>query len=258
MTDHYIRTRLIKSSLLGGLLCILLSGSAWAQQTDVDPAMPPAFSLQVLQRLDQLESQVMQQTGQNEELRHELEKARAAITRLEADLKALETRFYTLEATQAAAHATESPTQNTQPPQAQQAQGDTDPIQNIESVSFEEARGLLLAGDFSGAEQALHTYVYSHPEGPHTPEAHYWLGEIAYNQGRSQNAAQHYLMAVKQAPKGVRTPDAMAKLAASLRALGKTTEACSTLRELNMRFPQPARSVQKRAEAEWQKAGCEA
>jgi len=53
-----------------------------------------------------------------------------------------------------------------------------------------------------------------------------------------------------------RAPEALLKLAISLRRLGNNTDACATFAELGRRYPQASKSVLQRADAEKKRANC--
>jgi tol-pal system protein YbgF len=114
-------------------------------------------------------------------------------------------------------------------------------------VAFKQARQLLLDGDYASAEQAFSTYVTNYPDNAKTPEARYWLGETLFVREAYTDAAAAYIGAIRGWPQTTWGPDATLKLARSMVALKKTTEACRTLDELAKRYPKASSQVTSRA-----------
>ena len=75
------------------------------------------------------------------------------------------------------------------------------------------------------------------PGGPLTGAAHFWRGEALAEQGKMPEAARAYLESFSSDPQGNMAADALYKLGTSLAELGQTNEACTTLGEVQVRFP---------------------
>jgi TolA-binding protein len=74
--------------------------------------------------------------------------------------------------------------------------------------------------------------------------------------GEYKTAADRFLKTFTNYPASERAPEALLKLAISLRRLGNNTDACATFAELSQRYPRAAQTVQQRAEAEKKRANC--
>jgi tol-pal system protein YbgF len=239
----------------------LLTGAALIVFHPVARAQESAFTsvgLDALARLDAIEAQLKATTGENERLRYDLDRAKTEIQRLSDDVVALSSK---VRDGQAAIAANPAPLAPAAQPAAKPAAPAPKPAVATATPkgpvpSFADGRNKLLAGDFDGADTALRAYVEGNPTGKDLAEAQYWIGEIAYVRGGYKDAAGSYVAALKAAPNGVRAPEAMVKLAASLRELGQKDQACSTLTEFAKRFPKPAPMLLDRATLERKRASC--
>lgn len=106
-----------------------------------------------------------------------------------------------------------------------------------EQADFERAEAALTAGDFRGAADLFGVFVQSYPGGALSSDALYLRGTALEALGETSNAARAYLDSFSGAPDGRYAPDALLKLGTSLAALGQTPDACTTLREVPVRFP---------------------
>ncbi|AAK25190.1 tol-pal system protein YbgF [Caulobacter vibrioides] len=226
------------------LRSIVFQGRDTGKPVVVQPAETDAQIAALNERVSDLEQTLTRLNGQNESTNFELTKAQRAATDQKARADALEQRLAAIEKTladlQAAATAQAAPplAGDVPPPPAPPA----DP-----AVAFKQAKDLLLAGDYANAEQAFAAYVNNYPESARTPEARYWLGETQFVREAYTDAAGNYIGAIRGWPQTSWAPDATLKLARSMVALRKTTEACRTLDELAKRYPKAPAQVNSRA-----------
>ncbi|ATC26111.1 tol-pal system protein YbgF [Caulobacter vibrioides] len=226
------------------LRSIVFQGRDTGKPVVVQPAETDAQIAALNERVSDLEQTLTRLNGQNESTNFELTKAQRAATDQKARADALEQRLAAIEKTladlQAAATAQAAPplAGDVPPPPAPPA----DP-----AVAFKQAKDLLLAGDYANAEQAFAAYVNNYPESARTPEARYWLGETQFVREAYTDAAGNYIGAIRGWPQTSWAPDATLKLARSMVALKKTTEACRTLDELAKRYPKAPAQVNSRA-----------
>jgi len=87
-------------------------------------------------------------------------------------------------------------------------------------------------------------------------EINFWLGETYYIRGGYADAADAYITSMREAPKGTKAPDAMVRLAATLRELGNKVEACQTLATFPAQFPNASSRVKEKAKVEAARTGC--
>tara|TARA_R110002073_G_scaffold43462_2_gene121001 strand:+ start:26515 stop:27393 length:879 start_codon:yes stop_codon:yes gene_type:complete len=121
---------------------------------------------------------------------------------------------------------------------------------------YDDARGRLLDGDFDGAQAGFETFVTEHGDDPRAGEAWYWLGETFFVRGNHAESADAYIASLRAQPSGERSPDALVRLAASLHGLGRTSEACDTLARFGRQFPNASAASRDRAARESVRAGC--
>lgn len=107
-----------------------------------------------------------------------------------------------------------------------------------EQADFDRAKAKFDAGDNAGAATAFGTFVQNYPGGPLTGEAQFLQGEALSKASDTSGAARAYLAAFSGAPEGPRAAASLLKLGAALGLLGQTQDACITLGEVPVRFPQ--------------------
>ncbi|MEP1231181.1 MAG: tetratricopeptide repeat protein [Litorimonas sp.] len=114
----------------------------------------------------------------------------------------------------------------------------------------------LAEGDFSGAQTALSQYLEFNPDAPDVGEMQYWLGESYFVRGGYADAADAYIASMRTAPQGIKGPEAMVRLGASLRELGQTSAACQTLGSFAAQYPNAPVTVKEKAQLEAARTGC--
>lgn len=121
---------------------------------------------------------------------------------------------------------------------------------------FGRARARLAEGDYGGAREGFANFVEAYPDDSLAGEAHYWLGETHFVDGSYADAADAFIASLRAAPQGAKAPDAMVRLASSLGALGRTTDACETLSRFARQYPNAGPEARSRASREALRAGC--
>lgn len=121
---------------------------------------------------------------------------------------------------------------------------------------FGRARARLAEGDYAGAQEGFASFVETYPDDSLAGEAHYWLGETHFVDGAYADAADAYIASLRAAPQGAKAADAMVRLASSLGALGRTADACETLSRFARQFPNAGPEARSRASRESLRAGC--
>ncbi|MBL4869628.1 MAG: tetratricopeptide repeat protein [Robiginitomaculum sp.] len=111
-------------------------------------------------------------------------------------------------------------------------------------------------GDFSQAQTIFHQYLQLSPEASDRGDIYYWLGETYFIKGGFTDAADAYIASMRAAPNGVFAPDAMLRLAATARELGKIEMACQTLASFPTQFPNASEAIKSKAATEKQRSGC--
>ncbi len=114
----------------------------------------------------------------------------------------------------------------------------------------------LRAGDFAAAQTAFKQYLELNPNAADRGDVYFWLGETYYAKSGYSEAADAYIKSMRTAPKGKYAPEAMVKLAATARALGKKDMACQTLNSFSSQFPSAGSDVREKVRLEKQRSGC--
>ncbi len=123
------------------------------------------------------------------------------------------------------------------------------------NTEYNSAMTLLARQRYDEARSAFRSFADSHPEDPQTPQAVYWVGDIAYVQKDYPNAARAFAEQIKKYPQSTRAPDSMLKLGQSLIAMGQKQEGCTTLGALKAKYPQASDAILTKARDD-RKASC--
>ena len=124
------------------------------------------------------------------------------------------------------------------------------------TTQYDFAYGLLAQGDYDRAEQALVLFADSHPDHPLTSNARYWLGETFYARGRFDDAAIAFAQGYQSFPQGAKAVDSLLKLGMALAAAGNRADACLTLNQLDVEFPNAPTGIKRRATQERSRLQC--
>ncbi|MDR3437953.1 tol-pal system protein YbgF [Telmatospirillum sp.] len=121
---------------------------------------------------------------------------------------------------------------------------------------FDYAFGLLKASDNPGASKAFQAFVAQHPQDPLAGNAMYWLAQISYSQGQYDQAAVTFLDAYRKYPKSAKAGESLLKVGLSMSNLSKKKEACAALQRFSSEYPDAADNLRRQAASEKQKLGC--
>lgn len=122
---------------------------------------------------------------------------------------------------------------------------------------FAEAKTRLLQFDYAGAEQAFRAFLDRFSDDPQAGQAQYWLGEVLYQQEAYAESGVAYTQMIRQYPDDPRAPEALAKLARSMRLVGDTDKACNALDILPQRYPNASGVTKNLAAGERVRSGCD-
>lgn len=110
--------------------------------------------------------------------------------------------------------------------------------------------------DYAGAEQTLRQFLQTYPGDRLTADATYMLGESYYQRQTYKDAAEQFLQVSTKFPNSTRAPESLLRLGQSLAALNEREAACATFAEVDRKFPRAASSVRQSVEREQKRAGC--
>lgn len=214
-----------------------------------------------LERIDAIEAELQRLTSKTEELEFRINQVVTDGTNRIGDL---EFRLCELESDCDIGKLGDTPTLGgvelpsapAAPAPGPQAPGSEGPQLAVgEQADFDAARAALDAGEYQNAADLFARFAETYPGGPMTAEAHLRRGEALARMGEDTQAARAYLEAFSSDQDGAFAPQALYSLGEKLGELGQTQEACVTLAEVGVRFPQ-AEAVQQ-AEQARARIGCQ-
>jgi len=122
---------------------------------------------------------------------------------------------------------------------------------------FSAAKSKLLNFDFEGAEEAFRAFLVQFGDDPQAGEAQYWLAESLYQQDAYAESGQAYTQMIREYPDHARAPDALVKLARSMRIVGDLEKACNALDILPQQYPNASGVTRNLAALERTRAECD-
>ena len=102
---------------------------------------------------------------------------------------------------------------------------------------FQAAFDKIRSQKFEEAKSDFNLFIKENPSNVLTGSAHYWLGEIYFLQKEYREAALVFAEGYQKYPNSVKSPDSLYKLAETLVKIEKKEEACNTLRQLILKYP---------------------
>lgn len=126
---------------------------------------------------------------------------------------------------------------------------------NLDDLPVDGLRKLN-EGNFSGAQSDFQTYLAVAPDAPNAGEISYFLGETYFVKGGYADAADAYINSMKKDPQGGKAPEALIRLASSLRELGNKAEACQALDSFTSQFPSAGPDIRQKMRDERARTGC--
>ncbi|MEM7210294.1 MAG: tol-pal system protein YbgF [Pseudomonadota bacterium] len=199
-------------------------------------------------RLNQLEGEIRRLTASVERMQNQVNQIASDATRRFGDI---EFRLNELEG---------NPTDgNVQPlggPTIVPQTGDTGVTSVTEQGDLDRAANDVQQGRFDQAEDRLRRFLSTYPNSPLTGDAWYWLGESQSVRGQHAEAAKSYLNGYQNDRAGRQAPANLYKLGVTLGRLGQLNEACLTLREVGLQYPNAPGGVVESAAAEADQLTC--
>lgn len=121
---------------------------------------------------------------------------------------------------------------------------------------YDAAFALLRNNDNDGATKAFQAFLTQHPKDPLAGNATFWLGQIAYAQGKYEQAAPIFFDAYSKYPKSAKAGESLLKVGLAMSNLNKKREACAALARFTSEFPDAGEGLKRQAVTEKQKLGC--
>jgi tol-pal system protein YbgF len=120
------------------------------------------------------------------------------------------------------------------------------PAANDDAVhaQYTAAMGLLAKARYDDARAAFRSFADANPTSDLTPNAVFWIGDIAYVQKDYDTAEHSFAEVVRKYPTAPKAADSMLKLGQALLADGKKKEGCTALAAVTAtRFPKATKTV---------------
>lgn len=126
-----------------------------------------------------------------------------------------------------------------------QASGNSE-LAMSEQSDYDAAKAAYDGRDFAAAAEKFQTYIDNYPGGVLTSDANYWRGESLVELDEWSKAARSFLQAFSSAPDGPLAAQSLYRLGVSLDKIGQRNEACLTLNEVSVRYPESESSQKAR------------
>jgi tol-pal system protein YbgF len=212
-------------------------------------------------RVQQLQDEVLKLRGTVEELNHELETLRKQQRQMYTDLDQRLVKAATGPAVAAGAAPSETPGAATTappvvegaaagavmaPPPAPPPPAPVDPA--VRQAAYQKAFATLKDGNYPTAIKEFKNFIATYPTGDFADNAHYWLGETYYV-SRDLNASREtFRKLINDFPQSGKVPDAILKLGIIDYDTGRYATAREQLNDVIKRYPDSsaAKLAQKR------------
>ncbi len=190
-----------------------------------------------LQRLDTLEGELRRITGKVEELEFRIDRIVQDGTNRIGDL---EFRLVELEGgdiSTLGATSTLGGDVDTNTVAVVTPPNTTTELAASEEIDFANAKDSFDQGDFQRSGDLFVAFVENYPGGPLTAKAQFWLGESLAAQDDWSGAATAFLQSFSSSPDADPGARALFRLGISLDRIGKTSEGCIMLDQVDALFP---------------------
>jgi TolA-binding protein len=230
------------------LRAIVFQGRETGQPVVVQPADAEGQLNHLSDRLNDIDQTLAKLNGELEVIRHDLDQSHHDVDDLRTQNAALKEEVSGLEKTVQALQAPPPPPAAAAAPgdagagPAPPATGQLDPAAQLSA-----ARTALEQGDMANAEAGFQAYIAVAGDGPHGPEARYYLARTLIARKAWPEAATADIAAIRGWPHTSWAPAAVLDLSRSLVAMGKSQDACETLGELSRRYPKAPPAVLREA-----------
>ncbi|WP_378942211.1 tol-pal system protein [Paracoccus sp. R86501] len=192
-----------------------------------------------IDRMDAMESQLMQLTNQAERLQNHVN---GTAHDMDRQLSDLEFRLCEVDdACDLSSLTTTVPQTGGNPELAPAAPAPSDQgapaVTRSEQADFDAAREALDKGDHARAAQMFADVAQTHAGGPLTAEALFLRGQALQSAGQPRDAAAAWLEGFAADPDGPRAGESLLGIATVIAGQGDATAACLYLAEIPARFP---------------------
>jgi tol-pal system protein YbgF len=202
----------------------------------------------VLNQLQQMQSQMRDMQGQIEELQHQVQQLqdqnKAQYTDLDSRVGRLEKSGSANPAPAASSTAPATATSsagaaaaNAAPPSAPSAPAESAAQKAAALNAYNAAFKSLKGGDYVSSSRGFREFIEKYPNDALTPNAFYWLGESYYATTNYQVAVEAFKHLLSQYPQSEKAPDATLKLGYSQLEMKQTDAGATTLKSVLAKYP---------------------
>jgi len=108
-----------------------------------------------------------------------------------------------------------------------------------ENEAYDRALNLVLKDKrYQQAIQEFQAFNKTFPKSSYAPNAHYWLGQLLFNQGELAQASLEFLVVVNKHKESTKRPDALLKLAMVAQKQKETKTAIASYQQLLKEYPE--------------------
>ncbi|WP_019029813.1 tol-pal system protein YbgF [Colwellia piezophila] len=108
-----------------------------------------------------------------------------------------------------------------------------------ENEAYDRALNLVLKDKrYQQAILEFKAFNKSFPSSSYAPNAHYWLGQLLFNQGELAQANQEFLIVVNKHKNSTKRPDALLKIAMVAQKLNDNKKAIASYQQLLKEYPE--------------------
>lgn len=252
---------LLSTALATAMLAIVPAHAQEAGNPDANRAAIARMEV----RFGALEERLRQMQGKIEEVQYENRRLREQVDLFQQDANIrfteLEDKTRGVEAPAAAPAAEEETPAPAAAPTSTEKQVLKMP--NPNSTQFEDSRehynyafGLLNKTQYDAAGKSFEEFIKAHPKDPLIGNAYYWAGETYYVRQNYVQAADYFRQGFEAMPEGPKAGDNLLKLAMTLSALDRSSEACIVLKQVAVKYGKNSTTLKQKAETERSRLGC--
>ena len=227
------------------------------QQSRQDATQTPAQTLDLLNRIDELQAEIQSLRALIEQQGFEIEsagkRARDQYIDLDSRLNQLEGGGIAPAAVDPGSVQPGTPDLAQEPPEVRpplDSGSQTRPVDEIDPASaefaadpagerplYESAFEALKEGRYAESARRFQTFLASYPNGAYAPNAWYWLGESYYVTQNYPTALDAFRQLLSAFPDSAKAPDALLKVGYCQYELRQWSEAEATLGDVVQRYP---------------------
>lgn len=225
------------------------------QVTNSNPSAATAPGVE--SRLEALEQQIRDLTGQVEQANFAARQANANLDKMKSDL---EVRLQQIEQKQAAAANPPAGALSTDQPNPDATADDQPPPDDATPTPeemYNRAYSELQKKEYDSAEKDFRDFLAQNADNKLAPNAQYWLGETYFARANYKAASAVFAESYQKYPKATKAPDSLLKLGLSLEQQDRAKDACTVLRQLMKEYPSAAAPITARAKAEIKQHSCQ-